>query len=413
MFRPQHPSFLRTAALRLAVGLCGSLFSLSATAAPKAYVGNFKDNTVSVIDTGTTAVTATVPVAAGPHGLVLGSTGTPLYVSSDGASVVNVIDTATDKVTSTIEVGRNPHGMALVPDGRTLLVNVYGDDKVAFVDTASGKVTGTVPVAKPHTVAVRPDGTLAYVSSQQPGAFALVVIDLAKRSVVKTIALDKPPRDLEFAWNSSALYFTMAGTDAIQVLDPASDSIVGAIATGPSPHIAMLARGAALGTAVVQGPGELMLFDPATKQSVRSIAVGKQPHWLAPVAGGKVFYITNEGSNDVTIVDIATGATKTVAVGAAPRKVVIQQAEAVPATRVSIANFAFVLASLVVPAHTTVTWSNDDGSPHALAFADGKAASDLMLPGQQHARTFDAPGTFDYICSVHPYMTGKVVVRAP
>ena len=408
MIRLLLPSRGRGALLALA----GALFASAATAAPpKAWVGNFMDDSVSVIDTGSGSVVATVPVAKGPHGMAVAGSGSPLYVSSDGASVVNVIDAATDKVTSTIEVGRSPHGLALTPDGRYLLVGVYGEDKVVFVDTATRAIVGFAGVAKPHTIAMRPDGKVAYVASQQPGAFALAVIDIPSRSVARTIALDKPPRDLEFGWDGKALYFTQAGLDAVQVLDPANDNIGASIPTGASPHIAMQARGAAFGTVVVQGPGELMLFDPATKKAVRSIAVGKQPHWMAPADGGKTFYVSNEGTNDVTVVDIATGTTKTIAVGNAPRKVVVQPGEGAGGTRVSIANFAFSPAQFVVAVKTTVTWSNDDGAPHGIAFADGKGSNSLLLPGATHSRSFDAPGTYDYVCSVHPYMSGRIVVR--
>ena len=408
MFR-SHPRLSRFRAALLA--LAGSLLAVAATAAPKAWVGNFKDDTVSVIDTGSGSVVATVPVAKGPHGMAVAASGSTVYVSSDGASVVNVIDAASDKVTSTIEVGRSPHGVALTPDGRFLLVGVYGEDKVVFVDTATRAVVGFAGVAKPHTIAMRPDGRVAYVASQQPGAFALAVIDIPSRSVARVIPLDKPPRDLEFGWDGKALFFTQAGVDAVQVLDAATDNIVTSIATGASPHIAMQARGAAFGTVVVQGPGELMLFDPATRKAVRSIAVGKQPHWMAPADGGKIFYVSNEGSNDVTVVDLAKGTTKTIAVGNAPRKVVVQPTDGAAATKVSIANFAFAPAQLVVAAKTLVTWRNDDGAPHGLAFADGKASTDLLLPGTTHTRTFDTPGTYDYVCAVHPYMTGRVVVR--
>jgi hypothetical protein len=62
---------------------------------------------------------------------------------------------------------------------------------------------------------------------------------------------------------------------------------------------------------------------------------------------------------------------------------------------------------------TAVTWSNDDGAPHALAFADGRTPSDLLLPGQQYSRAFDAAGVHDDACSVHPCRSGCGVVRAP
>jgi YVTN family beta-propeller protein len=387
------------------------LISGIAFAGPKAYVGNFKDNTVSAIDTTTGKAVATIPVAAGPHGMGVTSDGRWLYVTSDGASTLSVIDTATDRVARTIEVGKSPNGLALTPDGRLLMVCVYGEDRIAFVDTATQTVVGTVAVAKPHTVSIRPDGRVAYVTSQEPGHFALVVIDLTARKVIRTIPLDKPPRDLEFGYDGKAVYFTKAGVNAVEVLDPASDKIVAEVPTGVSPHYVNFFRNTTLGMVVVQGPGELLLFDPATNKPVRSIAVGKQPHWLAMLGDGKTAYVTNEGSNDVSVVDLANGKTTTIPVGNQPRKVIVQPVT--PATsgaKVSIANFAFIPPVVTIAPGDSVTWGNDDGAPHAVAFKDGAPGSDSLLPGKTFRRTFERPGSYDYFCSIHPFMTGRVVV---
>ena len=141
-------------------------------AAPKAYVGNFKDNTVSVIDTGAGAVVATVPVVTGPHGMGVTPDGRRVFVSGDNSSGVSVIDTATDRVIQTIEVGKTPHGIAITPDGKMVLVGVYGDNRVAFIDAASNTVVATVPVPNPHTIAIRPDGkTAATLVPSSSGAF--------------------------------------------------------------------------------------------------------------------------------------------------------------------------------------------------------------------------------------------------
>jgi YVTN family beta-propeller protein len=378
-------------------------------AAPKAYVGNFKDNTVSVIDTDAGAVVATVPVVTGPHGMGVTPDGGRVFVSGDSSSGVSVIDTATDRVIQTIEVGKTPHGIAVTPDGKMVLVGVYGDNRVAFIDTASNTVVATVPVPNPHTIA-RP--TARRPCRQQSGKFALVVVDLASRSVVRAVALAAAPRDPEFSFDGKSLYFTLAGVNAIEVLDPMTDKIVAEVPTGVSPHIARLYRGATLGAAVVQGPGELQLFDPATKKQVRAIAVGNQPHWQAS-NDGKTVYVTNEGSNDVTVVDLGTGQKTTIPVGTAPRKVVVQPATlaSIGGARVSIANFKFAPATLSVAARETVTWVNNDGAPHGLAYTDGAKGVNPLLRGASFSRTFDKPGTYDYTCSVHPFMSGRVVVR--
>ena len=82
------------------------------------------------------------------------------------------------------------------------------------------------------------------------------------------------------------------------------------------------------------------------------------------------------------------------------------------AAKVSIANFEFTPGEITIAPGESVTWTNDDGAPHGLEYHDGAKGTDLLLPGASFSRRFDQPGTYDYNCSVHPYMTGRVVVRA-
>lgn len=86
-----------------------------------------------------------------------------------------------------------------------------------------------------------------------------------------------------------------------------------------------------------------------------------------------------------------------------------ESAPAPGGTTVTIANFAFAPATLTVPVGTTVTWTNQDGSNHLVKFTD--AASDRLKKGATYTRTFTAPGTYAYECSIHPSMTGTVVVQ--
>jgi len=388
--------------------------STAAQAAPKAYVGNFADNTVSVIDTGTGTVVATIPVAQGPHGMALSRDGRTVYVTGDGSSSLSIIDTASDRVVKTVNVGKTPNGVALTPDGKVLLVAIYAEDRVAFLDTATQRIVGSAGVPKPHTISIAPNGKSAYITTQEPGHFALTVVDLATRTVARSLPLEKTPRDAEFSYDGSAFYFTEAGVSAVQVLDPASDRIVAQIPTGVSPHFVSAFANQPLGMVVVQGPGEVLLFDPVTRKPVRSIPVGKQPHWLALSGDGKTAYVTDEGSNDVSVVDIASGKTMTIAVGNAPRKVVVQQTStqtSAAAANVSIAGFAFGPQSITVKAGDAVTWTNNDGAAHTVTFKDGSASSKSLSPGMAFTRTFDRPGTYAYACSFHPYMTGTVIVQ--
>ncbi|HME48515.1 MAG TPA: cupredoxin family copper-binding protein [Mycobacterium sp.] len=77
---------------------------------------------------------------------------------------------------------------------------------------------------------------------------------------------------------------------------------------------------------------------------------------------------------------------------------------------VSINNFKFDPATLTVPVGTTVTWTNLDEEPHTVAAKDGSFHSPGLDTHGSYSFTFTTPGTFDYICSIHPFMTGTVVV---
>jgi YVTN family beta-propeller protein len=401
-------------ALALSAALLATAASTAGAAGPagaKAYVGNFKDDTVSVVDTGGHAMVATIPVAAGPDGIVVSRNDRLVFVSGSGSSSLSVIDTATDRIVDTIEVGKGPQGLAATPDGRWLLAAINGEDRVAFIDIASRKVVGSVAVPKPHTVSISPDGKQAYVSSQAPGQFALAVLDLPGRTVAATVPVEKTPRDLEISPDGKTVYVTMAGAPMVQVFDTATNQVVAQIPTGVSPHVAHLFAGAPAGVVVVQGPGELMLFDPATHAATGSIAVGKQPHWVDILPGARQALVTNEGSNNVSLVDLGGGPVVTIPVGNAPRKVAVQhRASAAGGAKVSIRDFAFGPDQVAIRTGDSVTWSNDDGAPHGLGFKDGAPGTNELLPGQSFSRVFDKAGVYDYVCSVHPYMTAKVTV---
>ena len=77
---------------------------------------------------------------------------------------------------------------------------------------------------------------------------------------------------------------------------------------------------------------------------------------------------------------------------------------------VSIDNFAFVPATLTVPAGSTVTWTNHDEEPHTVAASDGSFHSPGMGSQATYSHTFPTAGRFDYVCSIHPFMHGTVVV---
>jgi plastocyanin len=78
---------------------------------------------------------------------------------------------------------------------------------------------------------------------------------------------------------------------------------------------------------------------------------------------------------------------------------------------VKIDNFSFSPTTITVPAGTTVRWTNRDDIPHTVVSDEQKFQSKTLDTDDQYSYTFTKPGTYGYFCSVHPRMTGKVVVQ--
>jgi plastocyanin len=86
-------------------------------------------------------------------------------------------------------------------------------------------------------------------------------------------------------------------------------------------------------------------------------------------------------------------------------------APAAAAKTVQIQMFKFHPSKLVVKAGTRVTWVNKDGDPHTVKSANGHFASSALDTGKRFSIVLRHRGTFKYICTIHPYMHGTVVVR--
>jgi plastocyanin len=80
-------------------------------------------------------------------------------------------------------------------------------------------------------------------------------------------------------------------------------------------------------------------------------------------------------------------------------------------SEVKIDNFSFGPAALTISAGTTVTWINRDDIPHTVVSPDKVFKSKVLDTDEKFSFTFDKPGEYGYFCSVHPKMTGKVVVQ--
>ena len=87
------------------------------------------------------------------------------------------------------------------------------------------------------------------------------------------------------------------------------------------------------------------------------------------------------------------------------------EAKAETAPSVHIDNFTFTPQEITIARGTTLTWVNDDDIPHAIAATNKAFRSKAMDTEQKFSFTFTEPGIYEYFCSLHPHMQGKVIVK--
>jgi plastocyanin len=80
--------------------------------------------------------------------------------------------------------------------------------------------------------------------------------------------------------------------------------------------------------------------------------------------------------------------------------------------QVKIDNFTFNPQQITVKAGTTVVWTNHDDIPHTVTSKTGAFKSNALDTDDKFSFTFATPGSYEYFCSLHPHMTGSIVVEA-
>ena len=190
------------------------------------YVANYSDGTVSVIDTTTDTVTATVTVGSGP--LFLASVGTKMYVANSADGTVSVIDTTTDTVTATVTVGSGPLFLASV--GTKMYVANYSDGTVSVIDTTTDTVTATVTVGS-GPLFLASVGTKMYVANYSDGTVS--VIDTTTDTVTATVTVGSGPNFL--ASVGTKMYVANYSDGTVSVIDTTTDTVTATVTVGSGP----------------------------------------------------------------------------------------------------------------------------------------------------------------------------------
>lgn len=253
--------------------------------APGAHGAMAQPGAVWVIDTGTQAVVARVPVGMHPAHVVVSPDGRLAYVTNGGDNTVSVVDTSTRSPVASIPVGQFPHGLRISPDGKEVYVANLKGGTVSVIDTASQKEVAQVPVGQgPAQTGFTPDGRLAFVSLSQENAVA--VIDRATRQVIRKVAVGAVPIQLYATPDSRTLLVANQGArqkpgNTVSLIDLESFKVTNTVVTGAGAHGVVVDREGRYAYVTNTYANTVSVIDVKDRRVVKTVPVGKAPNGIS------------------------------------------------------------------------------------------------------------------------------------
>ena len=275
-----------------------------------------------------------IPVGQNPHSIKIHPRGTPAYVTNFLDNTVSVIETNPvssnfNKVIETISVGQNPLDVLLTPDGDRLIVSNVGSRDLTIIDSDEysatfHRVLATVATGtSTKSIAVTPDGGRLYVATRD----GYIVIDLVDYGVVRSVATGSSTKSM--AVTPDGAYLILLTTDGqVMIYDiiPESatmDQVVGTVNTGSSTKsiavtpdggmmyliqergdVILAVRLGTIPSAGVIGAGGEAARTLITATIVDSLFAGEDPAEMTFSPDGRpIAVITNSGDNTISVID--------------------------------------------------------------------------------------------------------------
>jgi len=269
---------------------------------------------VSIVDTATLSVTATVTNVAEPYAVAVADRAYVSTASTDDESVV-AIDTTTGVAFAAKDIGASARALAVSPAGDVLYVARTGDDlpDIAAIDIESGATRviaiPAAPGASIEALRVSADGTRLFAALTTVTGGTLLIIDTRSRAVERAVAIAGSIGDIAATPNGRKVFAT--GWDAelggvVNVIDVAVARVTDTIGIGGMPTQLVVGHGGEL--VYVVDRNEVVVLCATTNEVVDTIAAGGQLSCLAAGPDGRLFAADYAGAISVLQVGAGTDA---------------------------------------------------------------------------------------------------------
>jgi len=283
-----------------------------------AYVANFGDGTVTVIDVTGNAVVTTVPVGTQPYAVLASPDGSKIYVSDEYANTVLVMNAATNMVIATLPVGTAPSGLAISPDGTQLyVVNNYSNNVLAINTLTYATLFNTKVGSNPQALALSPDGNTIYVTNSVSNTVS--AINTTSGAITATIAVGGAPSGVAVSADGSLVYVANSGANTISVISVLGGTVSATIPAGKNPQGVVLSPDGSRLYVTNNNGNSVSVINTGSNSVIATVAVDRNPFGESISPDGSVLFVTNAGSDEVTVINTTTNTVvATIPVGLQP-----------------------------------------------------------------------------------------------
>jgi len=231
------------------------------------------------------------------------TTATLAFATNQKANSVSVLDTQTHKVVATLATGSEPAGVTVSPDNQRVFVSNPGDGTVSIFTVRNLTHSKTLKVG-PGPLAIVAGANLLYVADWYE--HDIRAIDLITFDVVFHIQVGQSPSGLVLSPDEKKLYVSNRDDNSIMSVDAESGRILARSPTGERPFgITLDSLGERLFVANVKS-NSLTVIDTTTMQPITDIAVGDRPYAVTLALADSRAFVTNQYDDTVSVIDTQT-----------------------------------------------------------------------------------------------------------
>ena len=289
-----------------------------------AYIANSGSDNVSVINTLTYTVVATIPVANEPRATAISPDGKHAYIVSTNNErgraangSLSVIDAITNTVTATVDLERNALAVVITPDGKKAYVTNRTSNTVSVIDLVTNKFISDIQIQSPLGVAISPDGKKLYVTADGITEGTLYVLNTADNQKIATVSIGLNAAGVVESPDGKMVYVANDYLNTVSAISTESYTTTATIPVGDTPYgIAISPDGGKVYVAN-SGAHSISVINTTTNTSTE-LAIPGRPFGISVSPNGTEVYATCLDPDNTVVINTQTNTALSIGVGINP-----------------------------------------------------------------------------------------------